>query len=532
MIKQSKSFRWLRTVLLTGLAGILLWQVVAKSFAAFLARDWPEMALRLNSTEPTALVTLADERINPAPIENGSDAPSASQQPSATKIGTTADGLAAWATLAMQAARTALSADTRDRQRPNAPPQLVVPSVAEPERNRARAEAELALIHDPLNARALRVLGQLSDSAGDDTKAAQLMQAATHRSWSETVASYWLMFKSFEKGDYATALYYADGFLRKRPQFIAQALPVLVRMAESENENAVGALKTMLLSDPPWRSSLFSHLPSRMTDARTLLQLLLSVKESSFPPTLADLRGYLDFLIGRKFYELAYYTWLQFLQPEQLARVGFLANGSFETVPSGLPFDWLIARGSSGVTTDIALRPELDGEYALSLEFGPGRADFRGVTQLLMLAPGAYELKGKYKGELIGRRGLQWSIACAGVRRDPIGESRMFLGTVRTWTDFVVPFTVPDTNCRAQSLHLTLAARSASERLVSGSIWYDEMILTRVEATDWSEQTGGDNSRPKDVGSTPGVPTVGGTQSGGPSPGAEARGAKGSEGGQ
>jgi len=59
----------------------------------------------------------------------------------------------------------------------------------------------------------------------------------------------------------------------------------------------------------------------------------------------------------------------------------------------------------------------------------------------------------------------------------------MFLGTARTWTDFLISFAVPDTECRAQNLSLSLAARSDSERLVSGSIWYDEMQISRIERT-------------------------------------------------
>ena len=507
MIKQSHHFRWVRTVVLMSLAGLLVWQVVTKSFAAYLAYESPKMALNFHSAEPVALVTLAEDSLNPAPTETASSAATVSQRTSTAQTKRTPggrDGLAAWAVLAIKAARATLPPNNPDRPRTaNATPQLAVPPVSDAERNLARAQAELALTQDPLNARALRILGQIADGTGDNTKAAQFMQAAADRSWSESVAIYWLMLKSFEKRDYATALRYADAFLRKRPRFMAQAMPILVRIAENQDEKAVGALKTLLMSDPPWRSSFFSNLPKTISDARTPLQLLLSVKETASPPTVADLRGYLNFLIGRKFYELAYYTWLQFLPPEQLSRTGFLANGSFEVAPSGLPFDWVISKGSTGVTTDITLRPELDGEHALYLEFGPGRADFRGVSQLLMLAPGTYELKGHYKGEIIGRRGLQWSITCAGSARDPIGESRMFLGTARTWTDFLIPFTVPDADCRAQKLRLSLTARSASERLVSGSIWYDKMQISRVETSDLTDRMQTDNPLEQEAQSVP-----------------------------
>ena len=478
--------------MLIALAGVSIWQVITRSIATYLAFEAPEVALNLRSTEPTALLTLADEMLNPRPAQEDSEAASVSQQAPSDKTETSQDArdrVGAWAALALKAVTKALPPDKPDQQQqPNAAPQLAPPSVAEPERSKIRAQAELALIHDPLNARALRILGQLAASAGDEAKASKLMQAAAHRSHRQSVAVYWLMREHFEKKDYAAALHYADVFLRKRPQFMAQAMPVLVGMAENNDENAVGALKNLLVRDPPWRSSFFSSLPKTMTDARTPLELLLSIKDTTSPPTVADLSRYLKFLIKRKLFELAYYTWLQFLPPEQLSSIGLLSNGSFETTPSGLPFDWVIASGP-GVTIDIAVRPEQDGEQALFLEFGPGRADFRGVSQLLMLAPGAYQLKGKYKGEIVGRRGLQWLVTCAGGRRAPIGESPMVLGSAPTWTDFEFSFAVPDADCRAQKLRLVLAARSASERLVSGSIWYDELRISRVEMTDQPQQT-------------------------------------------
>ena len=102
-----------------------------------------------------------------------------------------------------------------------------------------------------------------------------------------------------------------------------------------------------------------------------------------------------------------------------------------------------------------------------------------------MLGPGSYELKGRLKGEVIGRRGLQWTITCAGAPRKQIGKTDMFLGIARSWSDFAIPFTVPkSTDCRAQTLRLTHTSRSESERLVTGLIWYDEMQISRVANTN------------------------------------------------
>jgi hypothetical protein len=522
LIEQSHQSRWIRSVVLAALASVVVWLVITKSFAAYLARESPQEALSVQPLEPVALVTLANARLNEARAVGTSDAGNNPEDDSKSKIVKSKDRVGAWAVLAERAARKSKAPRKADKtQKGSATPDRASPPITEAERKEVRALAEKALLNDPLNARALRILGQLAVDAGDEARVTELMQAAADRSWSEPIAIYWLMLKAFEREDYATSLRYADGFLRKRPQFMAQALPVLASIAENKNEKAAGALKQLLDSNPPWRSSFFAKLPGAIRDARTPLGLLLSANKGASPPTRADLGGYLNFLIGRKFYELAYYTWLQFLPPEQLARAGFLINGSFEVLPSGAPFDWVIAQGSSGVTTDIRLRPELNGEQALYLEFGPGRADFRGVSQLLMLGPGTYVLQGQLKGEIIGRRGLHWSLTCTGAQGAPIGQSQMFLGTARKWTDFLITFAVPDTGCRAQNLSLSLAARSQSEQLVSGSIWYDEMQISRIERTDRPKQALTGKSHEQQDGPASQPTTENGSKKGAGSPGSK-----------
>ena len=56
-------------------------------------------------------------------------------------------------------------------------------------------------------------------------------------------------------------------------------------------------------------------------------------------------------------------------------------------------------------------------------------------------------------------------------------------GTEPAWEDFVVSFTVPE-DCPAQKIKLALDARSASETFVSGSIWYDDLSITRAPEAD------------------------------------------------
>ena len=58
-------------------------------------------------------------------------------------------------------------------------------------------------------------------------------------------------------------------------------------------------------------------------------------------------------------------------------------------------------------------------------------------------------------------------------------KADLLRGDIAQWRDFAVTFTVPATGCRAQHVRLDLDARSASEKMVSGSLWFDDLELKR-----------------------------------------------------
>jgi hypothetical protein len=78
-------------------------------------------------------------------------------------------------------------------------------------------------------------------------------------------------------------------------------------------------------------------------------------------------------------------------------------------------------------------RPDRDGEHALFIAFGHGRVEFRDVTQLTMLPPGTYRFQAKYRGEILGKRGFVWRVACAGTGSAALGESAMTTGIAKDW---------------------------------------------------------------------------------------------------
>jgi hypothetical protein len=69
---------------------------------------------------------------------------------------------------------------------------------------------------------------------------------------------------------------------------------------------------------------------------------------------------------------------------------------------------------------------------------------------------------------------------CAGEGGARLGESAMIGGLAATWKRTEFSFTVPPANCRAQYVRLDFDARMASEQLVSGSMVFNELQISRM----------------------------------------------------
>jgi hypothetical protein len=300
------------------------------------------------------------------------------------------------------------------------------------------------------------------------------MEAAGRLSIRESYAVFWLLQRAQAAGDETAVIQKADTLLRTRGRSVPLVVPVLAQLVEKNQ--ATSGVAALLATNPPWRPAFFSALPQSITDARTPLYLLLGLQGTAHPPSEREIASYLAFLMGRNFPELAYYAWLQFLPTEQFARLTPLNNGGFESAPSGVPFDWTLSQGS-GVTSEIRYVPGQQSGQALFVEFTQGRAEFPGVTQTTLLGPGTYTLTGKFMGTLVGTRGLVWRVTCLG--KGPISQTEQLRGDIPKWRKFSQPFTIPAEGCRAQQIRLELDARSASEQLVSGSLWFDDVAITR-----------------------------------------------------
>ena len=366
---------------------------------------------------------------------------------------------------------------------PTALNQLVERELVNPGGNldSAREWAQRALRSNPLNARALTLLGLIAERKDDHKRAEMLIRISVARTLSDPTTDAWLFNHEIRRADYSHALPYADAMLRiDFEAHKTRLFPVLSGF--TANNTAFKALTVFLATSPPWRAWLLSELSLRLANQARLVELYAALNETKNPPTNEELRPYLDRLIKDKKFEQAYQTWRETLPPEQRANETYPFNRDFDIPVDGLPFNWSL-KAIPGAGIQIV---SIDGgkKRALLVEFSGARVRFANVTQLMLLPAGDYIFRGRVKTEtLLTSRGLWWHIFCASNPAESLANTQLVSGTM-PWTDFAVKFQVPATDCKAQWLQLELPARIDSEAKIEGEAWYQSLQITPTPATE------------------------------------------------
>lgn len=329
----------------------------------------------------------------------------------------------------------------------------------------------------PLNAHAYQLLGQLSELEDKPRTAKRLMTIASTLSRHEVRALAFLMRERLSENDSRAAIGYADILMRSSMSAGSDIAPILAQL--SEIPAAREELVKRLGENPPWRAQVLRAFASlRIHDPRAPYELFSALQASPHPISEKELAGYIRYLFKLGAYQFAYSAWARFLPESDIHYLAHVFNGSFERNPSGMPFDWGFGTGREA-KVGIFARPDNSAQSALWVSFGRSRAQFPAISEILVLKPGAYRFKGIYQGELRARRGLQWSVTCvSGLRA---GESDMLVGQIPTWRVFSFDILIPADRCPAQHLQLSHMARSPSEQLASGYMWFDDIEIIRAE---------------------------------------------------
>jgi hypothetical protein len=344
----------------------------------------------------------------------------------------------------------------------------------------ARNLAERALQSDPIDARALFLLGWIAEKKGAPTRADALMVLSGARTWRDIGTQAWLVNRDIQHGQFEQALAHVDALVRIHPDFFEKVFPVL--FAFTRDQRTLAALTTFLGAAPPWRVDFLAKLSSQTPDVGPLVQLYAGLENSPHPPNAVELRPYLDRLVKDGRFTQAYQSWLKTLPSPQRTGEVYPYNGDFASPIDGLPFNWLI-RSVTGMDVQIVASSRTADGRALQLEFSGTRVAPFTLGQLLLLPPGEYRLTGMVKAEALRtQRGLAWQISCAESPGNTLASTDL-VANAMPWTRFSVNFTIPAANCRGQWLNLAIPSRTASERQIEGQIWYEQLHINNTVGT-------------------------------------------------
>jgi len=342
----------------------------------------------------------------------------------------------------------------------------------------ALARLQAALDGNPGEGRAYAALGLLLENRGEAERASLAMETASRLAPQRSdvqmeVATFWM-----RRGDFARALTHWDTVLRHNPRQQAQLFPGLVELAGDPARHA--AFMQLLGKPVQWWPAFFVHAANRAPNVDTVRVLFNLQKGGPNAASPDMLRAWLARLQKEGLWLEAWFVWLDSLPKDQIDRVGYLYNGSFEAPISNLGFDW-IHQKHGAVSLDTAGTYESSGDRALRVSFRGLRVQFQHLHQFLMLPPGDFHLQGRVRPDnLQAPQGMQWALYCVG-QQAPLAVTERFRGAT-PWTRFRTPFSVPAEGCPVQMLRLELAGSVRLDFEADGTIWFDDLRVEPVRS--------------------------------------------------
>ncbi|NEX94882.1 hypothetical protein [Caulobacter sp. 17J65-9] len=377
--------------------------------------------------------------------------------------------LMAWQIVA-QAAADRLPAAAALKLAPGSPRLLALKAEAELEAGRpaaAEALARQALLAQPLNVRALRVLGVAVGRRGDNQHADDLVTQAGNWSLRDGPAHVWLVDRRLRQGDFASAFAHADALMRRKPELQPHFFKLL-STAAAEDRRALAPIAERLVHQPAWREPFLQNLastPKGLESAATLAVML----QSSRAPLSDKEQGFLltRLVNGGQFAAAA--DLRRRLAPAASAVSPF--DGEFDDRAGPAPFRWQIATGA-GASVEIAPDDQVAGQSALRVEYD-GYSTPGLIHQFMALPAGAHELEVRWRGETpLPAERLAWTVRCIGDNRIAARALQPAAAGPTPWRVSAVRFEIPAEGCAGQWLELKPLPGDRRTTLV---IWYDGM---------------------------------------------------------
>jgi hypothetical protein len=307
-----------------------------------------------------------------------------------------------------------------------------------------------AAVKAPLSIEPFLVQGAVQLSESRPRAAEELFREARRRDPRSTAARYFLAQYYLGAGRVVDGLAEASALARLVSGGGSALVPALVRYADSPG--AVPNLRKLFAIDPGLRDSVLADLSKDASNAALVMSLAgngLDSKTASVPDWQPRL---LRAMVERGNFAQAYSLWRRI--SDTPAPASGLFNPGFKKMRAPAPFNWTLTAGAFGVA-----EPSPSGGLRVMYY---GREDGQFASQLLLLAPGSYQLKMQVTRDDGGAEvsGLAWTLTCQPGAKQlvslPLTQPTGHTGTITG--DFVVP-----SRCPAQQLVLNGISREFAQ---------------------------------------------------------------------
>ena len=337
----------------------------------------------------------------------------------------------------------------------------------------AQSFAKRALLANPLDGRALRILAQAEDAQGNANNAQVLFQKASILAPRDALTHLWLLDYALKTKQAELAVKHLDALLRLQPSLLEKMQPQadLLAVNPATQKYMVKALS----KSPPWRAPFLSGFSKAQYSLDSMALLYNGISNSS-SLELPEYQPWLQRLINEQRYMQAYVSWTNLIPKSQRAYLGNLFDGGFEIPQEEQQgqFAWSTPP-IKGARMYWARGGGQKSENAFYVEFEGIRTPFSNLQQVLTLPAGKWQLKFRAKANRLDTsRGLVWRVSCLN-DSSTLAESQPMRGLFN-WKPMQLDFEVP-ARCTGQRLTLTIPARIDAETLIRGELWLDDVSI-------------------------------------------------------
>jgi hypothetical protein len=191
--------------------------------------------------------------------------------------------------------------------------------------------------------------------------------------------------------------------------------------------------------------------------------------------------SYIDGMLRAHHFSEAQRDWVDYLGEKcgDYPQRNLLFNSGFEMEPTGSPLDWRIEPSDKFATVrdDSVFH---SGKWSLRVEFnGAENVTYSNLSQLAWVGPGRYRLRAWIRTDKITtNEGIRMEVNDAEIAGRFAMQTDSISGT-SDWQVIEETFTVPSQTALLSVRLVRLPSRKFDNK-VSGSVWIDDMILTRL----------------------------------------------------